>query len=94
MSAQDPDFKEFFNVNDPKTKVLLDGALLNKTKGPDGDYYSFIHKTILEFFSMLAAVDNVQNIKDGELEGKKKRDRYIKKKQNDKKAEKAVDPEE
>ena len=43
---------------------------------------------------MVAAVAEVQKIVDGSLEGKKKRDKYIKKKLNEKNVERIVDPEE
>ena len=90
VSARDGDFKDFFNVNDAKTKVLLDGALLNKSKGPEGDQYSFIHKTILELFAACAGAAEAQKIVDGSLSGKKNRGKFIKRRVGDKIQEKVA----
>ena len=69
VTASNPDFIDFFNINDPKTAALLDGILLNRTKGLSGNQYSFIHKTILEHFATEAGQLDVQRIVDGALSG-------------------------
>ena len=48
-------YNEFFNVHDQRLMMLYKGVLMQKV----GDTYSFIHKTVLEYFSVLSGIYEV-----------------------------------
>ena len=48
-------YQEFFNIHDQRLMMLYKGILMQKV----GETYSFIHKTVLEYFSVLSGICEV-----------------------------------
>ena len=51
-------YKEYFDIHSDRLQALVRGILMNKT----GTDFSFIHKTILEYFGALAIKEDMQKI--------------------------------
>ena len=52
------EWEDCFNENDNRIQTLLRGVLMNKID----NQYSFVHKTILEFFAAKHCVKNLEQI--------------------------------